>query len=260
MVAGGRHADLMWDAVTRAAHGAKRAAQDVARAVVPVACPGCGALDVLWCDECEALWWEPPFRAESAAGRLDLLDRAVMPVWAVAPLTGPAHGMVAAWKDGGRRDLDALMEAAIARAAGTEPVAAALARIPGPITVIPAPARATSTRRRGVDLPLLLARAVATALRDAGVDAACTPALSIGGTSSRRQSARERWRGASTSVAPGVHPERTGPAVIVDDVLTTGATLAGCVRAWEAAGGTVLAGLVLAVAQPLPSGRKVGLM
>jgi predicted amidophosphoribosyltransferase len=241
----------MWNEVVRAA-------RDAARAVVPVACPGCGALDVKWCDECEALWWEPPYRAESSAGRLDVLDRASLPVWAIAPLTGAAHGMVAAWKDGGRRDMDCLMEEAVARAAVA--IAGALEGVPGPVAVVPAPARAASTRRRGVDLPRSLAEASARVLAEVGVTAVCTPVLSIGGTSSRTQSARERWRGASTSIAVNTPPERALPALLVDDVLTTGATLAGCARAWEDAGGTVLAGLVLAVAQPLPSSLRLGLV
>lgn len=229
-----------------------RAARDIARLIVPVSCPGCGAHDVRWCDECAAAWWEAPLRSESLAPRLDIEGRPALPIWAIAELVGPNHSMVVAWKDGGRRDLDRFFADAARRAAVH--IAPALdpggsTRVRQPIAVVPVPARAASTRRRGVDLPLLLARAASDGLRAAGVDAVVRPVLSIGRGEQRGASARQRWRQASSlRVSGDAGPPTT--ALLVDDVMTTGATLAAAVRSLDVTFLTVGAGLCLAAAPP----------
>ena len=229
-----------------------RAARDIARLIVPVSCPGCGAHDVRWCDDCAAAWWEPPLRSESLAPRLDIEDRPALPVWAIAELVGSSHSMVVAWKDGGRRDLDRFFADAAKRAAVHIAPALDQGRSAGgrpSIAVVPVPARAASTRRRGIDLPLLLATAAADGLCAAGVDAVVRPVLSIGRGEQRGASARQRWRQASSlRVSRASGPPAT--ALLVDDVMTTGATLAAAVRSLDVTFLTVGAGLCLAAAPP----------
>ncbi|NTV38717.1 MAG: ComF family protein [Demequinaceae bacterium] len=236
------------------------AARDIARMIVPVACPGCGARDVRWCEDCAAAWWEPPLRSESMAPRLDIEGRPALPVWAIAELVGQNHSMIVAWKDGGRRDLDRFFADAARRAA--EQIAPAIYQGicvktggqvdvvgPAPLAVVPVPARAASTRTRGIDLPLLLATAAAEGLRAAGVDATVRRLLGIGKAEQRGASARQRWRQASS-----LHATKSeGPpavALLVDDVVTTGATLAAAVRSLDVTFLTVGAGLCLAAAPP----------
>lgn len=229
----------------------ERAARDIARLIVPVSCPGCGAHDVRWCDDCAAAWWEAPLRSESLAPRLDIEGRPALPTWAIAELVGSSHSMVVAWKDGGRRDLDRFFADAARRAAVHIAPALDQGRIHGnqAIAVVPVPARAASTRRRGIDLPLLLASAAAGGLRAAGVDAVVRPVLSIGKGEQRGASARQRWRQASSL---RVKDNAGGPAtaLLVDDVMTTGATLAAAVRSLDVTFLTVGAGLCLAAAPP----------
>ncbi len=228
-----------------------QASRDVARAVVPVQCPGCGLRDVRWCEECEAPWWESPVRSESAAPRLDVPGQPALPLWAIASLAGANHGMVSAWKDAGRRDLDAFFARAARR--GARDIASAL----GPeIVVVPVPARRRSTRRRGIDLPLLLAKSTAAGLCDEGVDARVTAALTIGSGEQRGASARERWRQAS-SVRAVSHAGVSGRVLLVDDVVTTGATIAAAARALEVTFLTVGAGFCLASA-PASGARASG--
>ena len=228
----------------------ERAARDIARLIVPVACPGCGEHDVRWCDDCAAPWWEAPLRSESLAPRLDIQGRPALPVWAIAELAGASHSMIVAWKDGGRRDLDRFFADAAGRAAACIAPASGRRDPDGaPIAVVPVPARAASTRRRGVDLPLLLASAAARGLCAEGVEATVRNALRIGRGEQRGASARQRWRQSSSlRVARDAGPPAT--ALLVDDVMTTGATLAAAVRSLDVTFLTVGAGLCLAAAPP----------
>lgn len=229
-----------------------RGATDLARLVVPVACPGCGLHDVRWCDECAAPWWEPPVRWESAAPRLDISGRPALPVWAISELAGGNHAMVVAWKDGGRRDLDRFFAEAVERAAMVIAPALAGALPPdlvGGVAVVPVPARSSSTRRRGIDLPALLARAAAQGLSRSGVDADVRPVLAIGRGEQRGASARQRWRQAG-SLRVKRDVGEPALALLVDDVMTTGATLAAAMRALEVTFLTAAAGLCVAAAPP----------
>ncbi|GAB2465536.1 ComF family protein [Xylanimonas ulmi] len=239
------------------------AVRDLARLVVPVECPGCGMPDVAWCPACAAPFAGRPVRAERAAARLDRLDGvAPLPVWTLARYEGAVRGVVVAWKDKGRVDLDALLAPAAARAAGA--LAGTLARAVGsrPLLVVPAPSSAAARRVRGREHLAPVARALA-----AGLGARPAPALRrVRGSDQVGLGVRER--GANVAVRADLATlaraaRRTGRGgapvcLIVDDVVTTGATLAAAERCLEAAGTDVVGAFALA-ATPSP-GRTADLV
>jgi predicted amidophosphoribosyltransferase len=229
--------------------------RELARLIVPVACPGCGRPDVRWCAACAALLG-PPVRVEGDVPRLDRLDGiAPLPVWAVARYEGPVRGVVVAWKDRGRADLDGLLVPAATR--GADAVREALSGAAGrrPLLVVPAPSSAASRRARARDHLTPVVRAVARSVggtpapvlrRVRGSDQVGLGARARGGNVAVRVETGALVRALARSRRPG-----RGTCVLVDDVVTTGATLAVAERALENAGVDVVGAFVLA-ATPAP--------
>jgi predicted amidophosphoribosyltransferase len=112
---------------------------------------------------------------------------------------------------------------------------------------VPVPSKPRSVRRRGVALSDVLARAVARSLALPTVTA-----LRAHGGHSRGQSSVGRWDAAGVRVARPIAPRA---ALLIDDVVTTGATLARAADALEGAGSAVLGALVLAATPRRDVGR-----
>jgi predicted amidophosphoribosyltransferase len=230
--------------------------RELARLLLPVACP-CGELDVRWCAGCAALLGGPPDRAERGAPRLDRLDGVPpVPVWALTPYTGPVRDVVVHWKDRGRADLDLLLGPALRRAAARIGPALVPALGDAPVAVVPVPSTGAARRARGREPVTVLARSVAQGLHDAGVRARLVPALARRGAGRDQVGLGARARGRNLSGA--VRMTRRGAralgqrsvCILVDDVLTTGATLAAVERTLEGAGHDIVGATVLAATPP----------
>jgi predicted amidophosphoribosyltransferase len=131
--------------------------------------------------------------------------------------------------------------AGVVGAAGPELSASASAQL----TLIPAPSRPAAVRERGGDHLRVLLRA----LRVPALP--ICPALRVSGrvADSAGLSAQQRVRNLSGAMRAVRRAPRPGsPAVLVDDVLTTGATAAESLRALDAGGWRVVGVAVLAAA------------
>lgn len=196
--------------------------------VLPATCAGCGAVSHAWCPRCAAELVRAgrgpkPLRADPTPRPPGL-----PPVHAAAAYAGVVRTALLAYKDGGRRDLRSVLAPLL--------VCAVKAADPGGDAVlVPMPSRAAARRRRG-DAPVadlvrvvgeVTGRAVADMLRpvrplvdQAGLD-----------TSRRQANLAGAYRARADADLP------TGRAVLLlDDVVTTGPTLAEAARAVRAVG------------------------
>ncbi|GLZ54822.1 double zinc ribbon domain-containing protein [Actinomycetospora sp. NBRC 106378] len=161
------------------------------------------------------------------------------PAMALAPYRGAPRRAVIAYKERGRRDLARPLAAALAAA-----LAEAFPR--GPCLLVPAPSRPGAARARGGDHMLHLARTVA-----AGTGHVVLPALALSWRARDSVGLDARARAANLAAHLRVRrrlravPDDDRPVVLLDDVLTTGATALACGRALADAGRPV--GLVLVI-------------
>lgn len=186
--------------------------------LAPVACAGCGEPDVSVCASCRT----------ALPG--SILTRTVsgVPVYSAVPYAGTAKRMLLALKRDGRVDaapvlggwLSDAVEAALDDATGES------------IELAAVPASRASRRTRGfVPVHLIVRRAGFTAPRVLSWARRPRDQIGLG-----RVERRENLTGAVT--ARGAARRRF---IIVDDVVTTGATLDECIRALRQAGAEIVA-------------------
>ena len=246
---------------------ALRALADLA---LPVACAACGQPDDQVCLGCLAelercLWFRGP-----RAVRPDPCPPGLPTVHAGGRYEGPLAAVVAAYKDDGRRDCAPLLGMILARAvdvavADCRSAVDVLVRHNGPLLVVPVPSSRASVRARG-DAPLVAL--AAQAVRGFAAD----EAVVAGALRPRRRVADQAGLGARERAVNLEHSMAVEPrwseavagsvCVVVDDVLTTGATLVEAARALRSAGAlTVVAATICATQRRNPrptSGREDG--
>lgn len=211
---------------------------DLLALVWPTACVGCGAADRDCCTECLA-----QMRAPSPLRRPDL----GVPCFARAAYDGPLRGALIAYKHGGRfgfaRELGLQLRPALVAALGC-------ATGPGPPILVSAPSRAARVRARGFRHVDVLVR---RALRGQRISVERVTALrarrgrrgQVGlSPAERSQNAQLITVRRSASAAL-----RGREIVVVDDVVTTGATLLAARAVLETAGARVVGFAVLCAAE-----------
>ncbi|AZG48450.1 ComF family protein [Gordonia insulae] len=208
--------------------------------VLPTVCGGCGAVGVPWCPDCATTLADVPIR-------LDPRVEIGVDAWALGRYRGAYRDSLIALKEHGRRDLRAPLGRALAGALCT---LAGWGELPDRdlLTLVPAPTRRASARRRGGDPVAAIARVAAA---DLGPRVR-VPDLLVTSTWARDSAgldARHRVR----NLAGAIRVRRTrslrhdpGAVVLIDDVLTTGATAAESARVLASVGITVHAVVVVA--------------
>lgn len=208
-------------------------------------CPGCGGPGLGACPGCRAWLGSLPVLPVRRPGPLP-------PTWARGPYRGRLRDLILAFKE--RQGLgltpllgDALLPAAAALLLdGAEPDGAAAGAVV-PSFVVPIPSAPARVRERGFDVTGMLAARLARRLREAGVGVRAEGLLV-----QRRRVRDQGGLGAEerrTNLVGALHARRQGRGegvLLVDDIVTTGATLGQADRAATSAGFRVLGAVVLA--------------
>lgn len=215
--------------------------------VLPRTCPGCGGPEA-WCARCAATLDGRPREPVLPEATLDSWPTgALPPIRSLARYRGPVRAAVIAGKERGRRDLPPRLGTALGagllrlQEVGVVPLGAWL---------VPAPTKRSSARSRGGDPVLAMARAAAQRLATAGRGCGVAPCLHTAGRAG--DSVGLDAAGRAANLAGRVRfdvraaPSPGAAVVLIDDVLTTGATVAAACGTLADAGLTVVAVLTLA--------------
>ncbi|MFE9634726.1 ComF family protein [Streptomyces sp. NPDC006463] len=226
--------------------------QELAGLVLPVDCAGCGASRVLLCAGCR----EALSGAVTARARPFPRPEGLPVVHAAAVYEGPVRAVLLAHKERGALPLAGALGAALAAA-----VRAGGAGAGEEVALVPVPSARRQVRARGHDPARRIAFAAAGRLRRAGVPARVAPVLRLrravadqAGLGARQR--RENLSGALEVCRGGARLTGGAVVVLVDDLITTGATLAEAARALRAADPGGVAGLRAAVVAATRTDQK----
>lgn len=158
---------------------------------------------------------------------------------ALLPYDDLARRLLIAHKERGALWLTGPLGEGLARAVATHD-------LPSDLVLCPVPSRRSAVRTRGHDHAQRLAAAAAQGLRHLGVDACVVPLLRPVRALADQGSLDTPGRAANLAGALAAHGPVSAAVMVVDDVMTTGATLQEATRALQAAGQQVLGAAVLA--------------
>ncbi|KUH65517.1 phosphoribosyltransferase [Mycolicibacterium novocastrense] len=203
--------------------------------VLPLQCGGCGAPSTRWCAACATTL---TVRADDPHIVSPRVDPGV-PVYSLGRYAGPRRAAVIAVKEHGRADLLGPLAGAL-RTGLLHLLTWGL--VDTPLTVVPAPTRRWSARRRGGDPVTRMARTATAGLPAVAVVPALRTRAFVADSVGLSSADRQRNIGGRLRLVRPV----AGEVLVVDDIVTTGATAAESVRVLRSIGARVAAVLVVA--------------
>lgn len=203
--------------------------------VLPLECGGCGAPSTRWCDACARALAVKADEPHLITPRVD----PGVPVLSLGRYAGARREAIVAVKEHGRADLIAPL--AVALHGGLERLLT-WGVIGTPLTVVPAPTRRSAARRRGGDPVTRMALAATADLPGVEVSQALRMRAMV--RDSVGLSGADRQRNVAGRVKK-IRPV-TGAVLVVDDIVTTGATSCESVRVLGIAGAQVACVLAIA--------------
>lgn len=210
---------------------------DLVELAVPRTCGGCGFPRVRWCARCEAALHDVPALIRTT------VDPGV-PVWTLGRYDGARRRAVLQLKERGRGDLAAPLGRGLAHALLR---LEAWGEFGGPTVLVPAPTTAWAARRRGGDVVTAVCRSAARTASPVRTVTVSPVLRTVGAAESVGLGAAARVANVRGTVRVRGLPA-PGTVVLVDDVVTTGATLAESVAALTRRGVPVAAAITLAAA------------
>jgi predicted amidophosphoribosyltransferase len=207
--------------------------RDVLDLVLPLECGGCGAPSTRWCAACAKELSVKPDEPRLITPRID----PGVPVLSLGRYAGARREAIVAVKEHGRTDL--IYPLALAMRTGLERLLT-WGVLDTPLTLVPAPTRRSAARRRGGDPVTRIALAAATE----GITVTKALRLKAFTRDSVGLSGAARQRNITGRVR--LMRPLNGEVLLVDDIVTTGATASESVRVLGAAGAQVVAVLALA--------------
>lgn len=206
--------------------------------VLPPACAGCGSLGAILCRRCLAALVpaHDPAAAFLAADPSTLGGAGVELTVAAFRHDGVARRALQRLKYGGAARLaQPLVTAAL-------PAFDRLLAISGPATLVPVPVHPRRARERGYNQAALLARAIGRARGLPVCELLARPRATA-----RQHGLDRSARLANLRAAFALNAPRSPPrVVVVDDILTTGATMEACASVLRAGGARLVYGFALA--------------
>lgn len=210
-------------------------------------CHGCGVPAWTLCDECRRALARLPARP----ARPDPCPNGFPPTWTAGPYDTLARGLVSAHKERSALGLTRVLAERLALAVLALLAAAGVRDLP--VLLVPVPSARRAVRERGFDAGLALARGAARRLPQARASPLVVPARRVADQSGLGAAERHANLTGAFRLRRGSRPRAT--VVVVDDVVTSGASLTEAVRALREGGVPVLgAATVAATVRRRPTG------
>lgn len=214
---------------------------------LPLTCSGCGRPDCFVCDACDRKMCRPLAEVSALAPALN----GKLSVWTTQFYRGHARHLLLSAKHDRQRDMSNYLRR-WGRHQGVY-LSQEIRRPCGPVAVVAAPSSVTRRLQRRQIVPMV-ADGCAVGLADAGVAALSMNPLHLWGSGQAGKVGADRVSGRHNTMTCDVDLSQYA-VVLVDDVITTGATIMECVRAIRTAATSpvhLIGAVSLCMALPFP--------